>query len=298
MGVLEEIQESVEGIAGQLEGSVVGIGHRWAHGSGIIISDGRVVTNAHNVHGEEVTVSFGDGRSLPGKVAGTDADGDLAVITVDTGESRPLEWGDPGSISIGRPVFAASNPGGRGLRVTFGLVSAVQRSFRGPRGRMIRGAIEHTAPLLPGSSGGPLVDTDGRLLAINTNRLGEGFYLALPADESLQGKVDALGRGQTQRRPRLGIGIAPSHVAKGLRRAVGLPEADGLLVRHVEDDTPAAAAGLSEGDLIVEAGGRTLASVDELYEVLDTAGPELDVTVLHGTEERRLKIALGGKSEE
>jgi serine protease Do len=294
MSVLEEIFESVEGIAGQLEGSVVGIGHRWAHGSGIIVSGGRVVTNAHNVHGEEVTVSFGDDRSLPGKVAGTDADGDLAVITVDTGEARALEWGDPGSLTIGRPVFAASNPGGRGLRVTFGLVSAVHRSFRGPRGRMIRGAIEHTAPLLPGSSGGPLVDADGRLLAINTNRLGEGFYLALPADESLRGRVDALGRGETPHRPRLGIGIAPSHVARGLRRAVGLPEADGLLVRHVEDGTPASAAGLSEGDLIVEVGGRTVAGVDQLYEALDAAGSELDLKVLRGTEERSLKIALGG----
>ena len=91
-------------------------------------------------------------------------------------------------------MFALANPGGRGLRVTFGFVSGVERTFRGPRGRRITGSLEHTAPLLPGSSGGPVLTAAGQLLGINTNRLGEGFYLAIPADEALRGRVDALAQ--------------------------------------------------------------------------------------------------------
>ena len=118
-----------------------------------------------------------------------------------------------------------SNPGGRGLRVSFGTVSGVGRTFRGPRGRRIAGALEHTAPLGRGSSGGPLVDAEGRLVGINTHRLGEGFYLALPAGAALKTRVDALARGESASRVQLGVGLAPSHVARRLRRSVGLPDA-------------------------------------------------------------------------
>ncbi len=294
MGVLDEIAESVKRIAGDVDGSIVGVGHRWASGSGIVTSEGQVVTNAHNIRSEEVTITFTDGRTASGTVAGIDSDSDLAAVKVDTGSAKALEFGDPSPLALGSPVFAASNPGGLGLRVTFGLVSGVQRSFRGPRGRTIRGAVEHTAPLLPGSSGGPLLDASGRVLGINTNRLGEGFYLAIPADDALQGQLEGLSRGEAPSRPRLGVGIAPSHVARGMRRAVGLPDAEGLLVRYVEEGSPAAGAGLAEGDLIVEVAGRAVTGADELYEVLDSAGAEFEVKLLRGTEERQVKVQLGG----
>jgi serine protease Do len=271
----------------------VGIGHRSAVGSGIVTSHGRVLTNAHNIRGEEVGITFGDGRREVGTVKAVDGDADLAVIDVDTGNTPALELADGSGLTVGAPVFAAANPGGRGLRVTFGLVSGVERSFRGPRGRTIRGAVEHTAPLLPGSSGGPLLDGDGRVLGINTNRLGEGFYQAIPADESLRSAIESLGRGEVAQRPRLGVGIAPPQVARGLRRAVGLPEADGLLVRYIEDESPAAAAGLKEGDLIVEVAGRAAASVDDLHDILESASSPLDVKVLRGIEERTVQVELG-----
>ena len=137
--------------------------------------------------------------------------------------------------AIGRSVLALANPAGRGLRVTPGFVSSTARSFRGPRGRRIAGAIEHTAPLPRGSSGGPLVDTDGRLLGINSVRVDGGLILALPADEALRERVEALGRGEAPKRVRLGVAIAPPRVARRLRRAVGLPERDGVLVRAVEE---------------------------------------------------------------
>jgi serine protease Do len=142
---------------------------------------------------------------------------------------------------------------------------------------------------MPGSSGGPVVDLEGRLLGINTNRLGNGFYLAIAADKSLQERVTALGRGEEPKRRRLGVGLAPSHVAQQLRRAVGLPERDGLLVREVEEDSPAAKAGIAEGDLLVAVGGKPLTGADDLFEALAGEGP-LEVTLVRGTDERTVTV--------
>jgi serine protease Do len=298
MTVLEEIQAGIVGMADGAGASVVGIGQRWGVGSGIVIGTGRVLTNAHNVRGDQVTVTFADGRTAEGSVAGHDIDGDLAVIDVDTGETPALSWDGGGSASVGTPVFALANPGGRGLRVTFGFVSGIDRTFRGPRGRRITGSVEHTAPLLPGSSGGPVVDAAGRLVGINTNRLGEGFYLAIPADEALRGRIDALGRGESTTPPRLGIAIAPSHVARRLRRAVGLPETEGLLIREVTEGSPAARADLAQGDLIVAAAGQPVRTADDLFDALPAGGGIVELSIVRGADERAVQVVLGENGQE
>ena len=229
--------------------------------------------------------------------AGQDLDGDLAVIEVDTGGAPALTLADSAP-AIGTPVFALSNPGGRGLRVTFGFVSGVDRAFRGPRGRRITGSLEHTAPLLPGSSGGPVLDAEGRLLGINTNRLGEGFYLAIPADEALRAQADALARGESAAPPQLGIAVAPRRVAKRLRRAVGLPDTEGLLIQQVTEDSPAARAGLSSGDLIVAAAGQPVGGVDDLFDALQGAqGGTLELRVVRGADERTVQVVLTPETE-
>ena len=144
---------------------------------------------------------------------------------------------------------------------------------------------------MPGSSGGPIVDTEGRVLGINTIRLGGGFFGAIAADAAFQERVERLGRGEVSSRRRIGIGIAPPFVARRLRRAVGLPERDGLLVRDVEDDSPAAAAGVQEGDLIVGAGGRDVREVDDLFEAIASAtDAPLSLTLVRGTEERSVEV--------
>jgi serine protease Do len=293
MAVLDEIQASLARLAEGAGSSVVGIGQRWGVGSGIVLGAGRVLTDAHNVRGDQVTVTFGDGRTVEGSVAGHDADGDLAVIDLDTGDAPALPWATGASASIGTPVFALANPGGRGLRVTFGFVSGIDRTFRGPRGRRITGSIEHTAPLLPGSSGGPVVDAAGQLLGINTNRLGEGFYLAMPADEALRGRIDALGRGESTTPPRLGVAIAPGHVARRLRRAVGLPDVEGLLIREVTEPSPAARAGLAQGDLIVAVAGQPVRTADDLFDALPAAGGTVELSIVRGVDERAVQVLFG-----
>jgi serine protease Do len=321
MGALEEIAEAIGSVALTAGASVVGIGggggpqsgspgrggqgRGWGRGgrgpgglglgSGIVVAEGRVLTNAHNVRADEVTVVFADGRSETATVAGVDLDGDLAVLTVDTGSSPAIAWpSDVEPPALGAAVFALSNRGGRGLRVTHGTVSSVGRGFRGPRGRRIAGSIEHTAPMARGSSGGPVVDAAGRFLALNTNRAGEGFYLALPADADLKARVEALGRGETPYRPHLGVGIIPGRVARRLRQVVGLPDQDGLLVRIVEEGSPAAAAGLQQGDYIIQAGGAAIAEVEDLYKTMEGQDPGavLELTLLRGTEQRTATVTL------
>jgi S1-C subfamily serine protease len=295
MTVLEETSAAISDAAARLGPAVVGLGRGWGVGSGVVVATGRVLTNAHNLRHDEVTVTFADGRRETGRVAGSDADLDVAVLDVDTGAVEPLEWAPEGSEpTIGRPVLALGNPGGRGLRVTPGFVSSTARSFRGPRGRRIAGAIEHTAPLPRGSSGGPLVDLDGQLLGINTIRVDGGLILSIPADGELRDRVERLGRGEAPARLRLGVAIAPPRVARRLRRAVGLPERDGLLVRGVEEGSAAERAGIERGDLLVAAGERALDRVDGMYEALDAARAEgkLALTVVRGTEERTVPVAF------
>lgn len=292
--VLTDLSETARLVAARAVPATVRIG-RDGRGSGVVVADGRVVTNAHNLRDRTTLVTFADGRAVQGRITGVDADGDLVVLEADTAGVAPLEWADRVPAQ-GDVVFAvAAAPGGG--RVTFGLVTAAGRSFRGPRGRRIAGSVEHSAPLARGSSGGALVDTGGRLVGINTNRVGDGFYLALPADESLRARVARLAAGESVERPRLGVALAPAHVAARLRRAVGLSEQEGLLVRGVEGDTPASRAGLQEGDLLVAAAGRPLRIADDLFDVLDRLAADpapttLTLTVVRGTDPREVTVSF------
>jgi S1-C subfamily serine protease len=293
--ILEQIQQEIISSADRVGPSVVGIGRGWGRGSGVVVAPGRVLTNAHVLRGEEVGVRFRDGDAVAGRVAGFDSDLDVAVIAVETGSAPPIAW-EPdvvGAVASGTPVFALADPGGRGLRTTFGFVSAAGRAFRGPRGRRISGTIEHTAPLPRGASGGPLVDAAGRLLGVNTVRLEGGLILAIPADATLRARIDALGRGEAAKRPRLGVALAPPRAARRLRGAVGLEERDGLLVRAVQEGSPAEAAGIRRGDLLVSAGGRALEAVDDLLDALEAVGSgTLDLVLVRGSEELTVPVAI------
>jgi serine protease Do len=301
MSAVAELRDTISEVARRAGPSVVGLGRGWGRGSGVVIAPGQVLTNAHNVRQGGVTVAFADGRRAAAEVAGADPDLDLAVLTADTGDAPPIAWEpEAAEIALGSPVVAVANPGGRGLRATLGFVSSEGRSFRGPRGRRIQGAIEHTAPLPRGSSGGPLLDTEGRLLGLNSVRLDGGLILAVPASAPVRERAQLLARGEAPGPHRLGVAVAPPRVARRMRRAVGLPERVGLLVRAVDEGSAADRSGIARGDLIVAAGGREIADLDSLYASLDAVpagGGPLELTLVRGTEERDVTVAIGSREE-
>src|SRR5512132_1027975 len=198
MPTTDELQVTVSRVAERVVPSVVRIGRHGGRGCGVVVGEGLVLTNAHNLRDRTTLVTFADGRAVQSQATGIDADTDLVVLALDTGDAPALPWAET-PVELGATVFAvASIP--ESHRVTVGTVSATDRSFRGPRGRLVTGGIEHTAPLARGSSGGPIVDAEGRLLGITTLRLGDGFSIAQPAGPALRERVDALSAGREPHR--------------------------------------------------------------------------------------------------
>lgn len=287
------LQDAATAVARVTSPAVVRIGRHGGRGCGVVVGKDRVLTNAHNMRDRTTEVTFVDGRAVQGELAAVDPDGDLAVITVDTGEIAPIVWADtvpaPGAV-----VFAVGRTPAGGERLTFGMVSGIERSFRGPRGREVTGSLEHTAPLARGSSGSPVVDEAGHLVGLNTARLGDGFYLALPADADLRSRVDDLCRGESPRRLVLGVGLASTEVAAKLRASVGLPARSGLLVRTVDPGSPADQAGVQVGDLLTSTAGADLTTVDDLHRALDGARATgtLALHVVRGSDELDLTVTF------
>lgn len=288
MSTTQEIAKAVENAAEAVGPSVVAVGR---HGAGMVIGDGVILTNAHNLRGEETVVQFAGGRQEAASVRGVDADGDLAVLAADTAGVSAVSWSEK-EPALGHVVVALANPRGRALRATVGTISSVGRSFRGPRGRRITGGFEHTAPLARGSSGGPLLDDEGAVLGVNTHRLDEGFYLAVPANPELRRRIEGLAAGSSPTRRRLGAAIAPPQAARHLRSAAGLPEVDGLLIRGVEEGGAAERAGLRRGDVLVEAAGLPLSSIDDLYSALDGEGGTVVFKVVRATDELAVEVSF------
>jgi serine protease Do len=286
MSALTELQVAVQQAAARISPTVVAVGR----GAGVVIHQDRVLTNAHNLTGPEPEVRLADGRTEHAEVLGADLDGDLAVLRVATGAGPAAEWADAGP-ELGAAVLALGAPRRGPSRITVGFVSAVERPFRGPRGRRLRG-FEHTAPVGRGSSGGPVVDLAGRVVGIDTHRRGDGLYLALPVSAELRARIERLGRGETPRRRRLGIAVAPSAVAARLRAAVGLAPREGVLVRGIDPSGPADRAGLREGDLVVAVGGTAVTSPDELLDALEVAADTLDIAIVRGDTEDTVTVAF------
>ena len=291
-GVLQHVATAIRAAHATTAPSVVSIG-RNGRGTGFVIGQDRVLTSAHNLHDTTVAVTFHDGRCEQGSLHGSDADGDLVVVAVATDAAPALTFAET-TPAIGDGVIAASR-GGHRSRVTLGFVSDVDQAFDGPRGRVVAGGFEHTAPLVRGSSGGPVLDLDGHVVGIDTHRSGDGFYLARTGDRALRARIADLAEGRSVRRRRLGVALAPNDVAAKMRAAVGLPERAGLLVHEVAADGPAAHAGVLAGDLLVRAGSTELTDVDALQTALDatTSGP-IELGVVRGADELTLTVSFDG----
>ena len=294
--LLSAFESTARRVAEAADAATVAIG-RGGRGSGVVVAPGKVLTNAHNLRDRTTLVTFGDGRAEQASVAGVDAHGDLVVLDVDTGATDPVAWADA-LPATGAVVFALARSL-RGPRFSFGIVSGTDRGFRGPGGRPIAGSLEHTAPLARGSSGGPLLNAAGQLVGINTHRLGDGFYLALPADASVQSRVTRLSEGESPEPLSLGITITPAHVAQRMRRAVGLEPRDGLLIREVADGSPAARAGLRQGDLVAAAGDAAITRADDLFAVLaahERSAP-LTLGIVRGNDETNVTVSFAAPAK-
>ncbi|HET7473651.1 MAG TPA: trypsin-like peptidase domain-containing protein [Candidatus Limnocylindrales bacterium] len=258
----------------------------WGGGSGSAVAftpDGFLVTNAHVVAGtERGTATFVDGDELGFEVVGRDPLSDLAVVRAAGGELHPAPLGDAGRLRVGQLVVAIGNPLGFGGSVTAGVVSALGRSLAardGQASRLVENVIQTDAALNPGNSGGALADVRGRVVGINTAVAGVGLGLAVPIDAATRLIIAALMRDGRVRRAYLGI--------VGGTRRLGAPLAErlgrtaGLEVVQLLDGSPAAAAGVRAGDVIVSLDGRPIGGVGDLQRSLvgDLVGRSVEVTL-------------------
>src|SRR5215211_6109048 len=207
MTAIDELVDLVRTTEAAASTAVVGIGRR-GRGTGFVVAPGKVVTNAHNLRDQTTEVHFADGRVVQAAVAGSDLDGDLVVLDVDTGDVSPLPWADAADDALATgDVVVAITAGRHRRRAAWGQVTAIEAGFRGPRGRPISGALEHTTPCGAGSSGAPVLDRSGRVVGINTHRVEHGFYLARAVDDALREAIDAMAAGRTFERVRLGVAL-------------------------------------------------------------------------------------------
>jgi S1-C subfamily serine protease len=250
-------------------------------GSGVIVApDGYVLTNSHVVHAAgRLEVTLTDGRSLDAVIVGDDASTDLALIRL-SGASLPVATlGRSASLRVGQLVVAIGNPLGFQSTVSAGVVSALGRSFRSRTGRLIDDVIQTDVALNPGSSGGPLVDSAGRVVGINTAiiAMAQGLSFAIPIDTASWVIGELLAHGRV-RRAWLGLVAQTRPVERALARRLGIAGAHVVAVASVEPGGPASRAGLRAGDWVVAVDGRPVASVDELHRRL--AGGAIGVPIV------------------
>ncbi len=266
------------------------------NGSGFVFTpDGFVLTNSHVVHeATRIDAAFADGRRVRAELVGDDPGTDLAVLRVPPVALSVAELGDSRALRVGQLVVAIGNPLGFQSTVTAGVVSALGRSFRSVGGRLIDDVIQTDAALNPGNSGGPLVDSRGRVVGVNTAVIlpaqGICFAVGINTAKVVTGQLIRHGKIRRGR-----IGVAGQHVPllRLAQRAHGIEGKSGVLVTGVEPDGPAARAGLATGDIIVAFDGSAVTGIDDLHRLLteDRIGVPATIVVLRGAERLELPIA-------
>lgn len=260
-------------------------------GSGFIFTpDGFILTNSHVVQrAQSIHAVLADGRRLRADLVGDDPETDLAVIRVHESGLTAAELGDSGALQVGQLVIAIGNPYGFQATVTAGVVSGLGRTFRTGTGRLIDNIIQTDAALNPGNSGGPLVDSRGRVIGVNTAVIlpAQGVCLAIPVNTAKFVAVRLIAYGKVKRS---WIGVAGQNVKlhRRLTRTHALATDRGVLILGVEPHGPADRAGLQEGDVIIDLGGAATASIDDLHRFLteERIGKEVEATVLRDDERR------------
>ena len=274
---------------------------RGGSGSGFIFTpDGFILTNSHVVHGAaELLVSTAGGERFPAELVGDDPDTDLAVIRGGH-EVTSVPLGSSRRLTVGQLVIAIGNPLGFQHTVTAGVVSALGRSMRSRSGRLIDGVIQTDAALNPGNSGGPLVDSQGQVIGVNTATImgAQGICFAIGADTA-EFVASRLIRDGRIRRSYIGVTGQGVALHRRLVRYYDLPSESGLLVLEVVQGSPAQRAGLRERDVLVRFAGKAIAGVDDLHRMLtdERVGVACEVEVIRGTELLKLRVTPQSRAE-
>jgi S1-C subfamily serine protease len=290
MTLLEQFSRELEDLVARAAPSVVGIAHPQGHGTGVVLADdGYVITNAHVVRPttRNLRVHLARGDQLKADVVGVDRQSDLAVLRISARGLPSLPLADNRKLKVGQLVVAIGNPFRFDRSVSIGVVSALDRSLPGPDRRLFEGLIQTDAAINPGNSGGPLVDASGSVVGINTAVIpfAQGIGFAIPAHTASWVAAVLIQRGEI-RRPFLGI-VAQSEELSPLALAQS-DQARAVRIYDVRGDSPAQAAGLKMGDLLLSANGTPTATVDDLQRVMVLSGaPELELHVLRDGERKR-----------
>jgi S1-C subfamily serine protease len=271
-------------------------------GSGFIFTpDGFVLTNSHVVHdAARIDIRLQDGRRVAAQLVGDDPHTDLAVLRIHASDLHSAELGDSQSLRVGQLVVAIGNPYGFQCTVTAGVVSAFGRSLRAASGRLIDNVIQTDAALNPGNSGGPLVNSRGEIVGVNTAVImpAQGICFAVPVNTARFVAAQLITEGKV-RRAYLGAGGQTVPLPRRLVRYHNLPEESGLLIVAVEPGSPAATAGIEPGDLVVSFGQRAVTGIDSLHKLLTggQVGVESMMGILRGTELINLRVVPGETPE-
>ncbi len=291
--LLDAYSRAVIGVVDSVSPAALGIEPRQndprrGSGSGFLITpDGYALTNSHVVHGrEKLSATTSDGDRLDADLVGDDPSTDLALVRLSARDLPATELGDSETLRVGQLVIAMGDPLGLHLTVSTGVISALGRSMRGQEGRLIENIVQHSAPLNPGNSGGPLVDSHGRVIGINTAiiALAQGLGFAIPSNTAKWVIGELMSHGHV-RRPYLGITATAASLPRHLVRELDLLNDRVVEVVALEPGGPASASTILPGDLIVAVNGRVVTSVDDLHRLLTDFQdqPILSLTLVRGT---------------
>jgi S1-C subfamily serine protease len=287
-----EIKKNPTGVRNQ-----PGPGRRELRGSGsgfVFTPDGLILTNSHVVHGAaELDVTLNDGRTFSASLVGDDPNTDLAVIRISAEGLVAVPLGDSAKVRAGQLAIAIGNPYGFQYSVTAGVVSALGRSLRSASGRLIDNVIQTDAALNPGNSGGPLLNSLGEVIGVNTAVIlpaqGICFAVAINTAKFVAGQLIKHGR---IRRAYLGVGGQTVDIPRAIMRAQRLVDPSGVLVISVEPNSGAESADLREGDVIVALDGAAIRSVDDLHKALTEAriAASCELTVLRRSQKLNIRV--------
>ncbi len=297
--ILDAYSKAVVQATQRMSPAVVNIEVRNAQGRGggsgfIFTANGYIITNSHVVHkAQEIHVTVADGRKFAADLVGDDSPTDIAVIRVQEDHLSPALLGNSQSIQPGELVVAIGNPYGFQTSVTAGVVSALGRSLRSQSGRLIDGVIQTDAALNPGNSGGPLVNSRGEVIGVNTAIIlpAQGICFAIPINTAKYVAGELIRRGKI-RRAFLGLAGQDVPLAQGLRRLYGLSQEKGIQVIGIEKNSPARASALLEGDVIIRFDGMPVSGIDELHRLLTEAyvGKAVVLTLLRGVQQQQVSL--------